>query len=376
MIYLTYNDPPSGIYYSQVTDVCNFLNERANAKIRLVALISFRNFSENKKKIKAQLPHAIVIRMFPRVKFWKMNALILFFIFLFLDSKKVIARGPFACNLALDLKRIGVVKQVCFDGRGAYINEFNEYDVSGEALLRKQIVSMEKKSVIQSDSRIAVSYQLVNYWRQEFNYNSSNHYVIPCTLNSKFFEMSSDINSITKRKRELGFFENDVILVYSGSSALWQSLSKADDFLLTQLNSNPKIKILLLSKFIPNNMKSVKQFNNRVVLKWFNEDEVRDALSCCDYGILIREKSVTNKVSSPVKFAEYLACGLKIIISNEIGDYSDFVSKHNCGLVVGNFNTAVQLEKCSLEQKSSLRQLGLNYFSKIKYLDYYKKIVK
>ncbi len=40
MVFLTYNDSPGGIYFNQVTDVCRFLSEKLDVKIKLVALIS------------------------------------------------------------------------------------------------------------------------------------------------------------------------------------------------------------------------------------------------------------------------------------------------------------------------------------------------
>ena len=153
MIYLTYNDAPSGIYFSQVTDVCRFMNQKLHANIQLVALISRRDFLQNKRKIKAQLPDAIVIRMFPKVKFWKMNSWILFFLFLFLDSSKVMARGAFACNLALRMKKKSMVKKVCFDGRGAYTAELNEYDVVGVESVKKEIGEVEKDAVLNRDRK-------------------------------------------------------------------------------------------------------------------------------------------------------------------------------------------------------------------------------
>src|SRR5579872_2162145 len=107
MIYLTFNDAPSGIYFSQVTDVCRFLNSELNAKTRLVAFISFRNFFTNKKSIKAQMPGSIVIPMFPKLRNWKLNVVTLLVVFLFVNSKKVIARGPFAASMALMLRNTG-----------------------------------------------------------------------------------------------------------------------------------------------------------------------------------------------------------------------------------------------------------------------------
>jgi hypothetical protein len=80
-----------------------------------------------------------------------------------------------------------------------------------------------------------------------------------------------------------------------------------------------------------------------------------------DYGILIREQSVTNQVASPVKFAEYLACGLQVLISEGIGDFTDFVKQQNCGKI---FNENIKIEPIPFTQKAKNHQLALQYFVK------------
>ncbi|MBK9639446.1 MAG: hypothetical protein IPO63_17200 [Bacteroidetes bacterium] len=54
--YLTYAEPPSGVFSSQVADVISFLNLKLNANIRLVAFISLHDFNKNRRKIKKELP--------------------------------------------------------------------------------------------------------------------------------------------------------------------------------------------------------------------------------------------------------------------------------------------------------------------------------
>ena len=80
MFYLTYNDPPSGIYFSQVTDVCRFLKNEMNVNIRLVTFISIRGFLKKRKRIKQELSDAMVLPMFPKVINWKLNKWMLFFL--------------------------------------------------------------------------------------------------------------------------------------------------------------------------------------------------------------------------------------------------------------------------------------------------------
>lgn len=374
MIYLTYNDPPSGIYFSQVTDVCNFLNRELNASVRLISFISVRNFFSNRSKIKKEFPAAFVLPMFPTIRFWKFNIFFLFFLLLFIPDKKVIARGPFAAGLCLMLKRIGFFQKVIFDARGAYTAELNEYNVTDDEKVKRDIFQIEKNAVLNSDFRISVSNALIDYWKEKFGYSGNEHVVIPCTLNSKYFNVFPDLKIINEKRKDLGFADEEIVLAYSGSNAGWQSLEMVDDFLYRQMKSNARIKILFLLKFLPENMKIKKEFGDRIVCKWLKEDEVAEMLSICDYGILIREKSVTNKVSSPVKFAEYLAAGLKILISDGVGDYSEFVLKHNCGMLCDR-NENIILNKIQYEEKIKIARLAIENFSKSNFINQYRQVL-
>ena len=127
MIYLTYNDQPSGVYFSQVTDVCNYVNRKFDCNIRLVALISARGFLANKKEITRNFSKAIVLPMFPKQKYWRRNKLILKCLFLFIGKQNCWCRGIFATNLAIELKNKGWLNKIVFDGRGAYEAEYKEY---------------------------------------------------------------------------------------------------------------------------------------------------------------------------------------------------------------------------------------------------------
>jgi len=364
MIFLTYNDSPSGVYSSQVIDVCKFLNKKFDAKVRLVSIISIRNFFRNKKKINSESSDAIVLPMFPKLGNWKWNIYLLALIFIFFRTKKIIARGPYAASLALSLKKAGIIKWVCFDSRGASAAEMNEYNVTNDPKIKKNIFFIEKNAVINSDFRIAVSLALVKYWNDTFAYNGKEHVIIPCTLNSGVFKNYPSLSVTSKTRNELGFREEDIVLVYSGSSAGWQSLKLVDIFLYNQMTQKKNIKVVFLVKDLPIGMRIMNDYKNRIVCMWMKEAKVPDVLSSCDYGILLREKSVTNKVSSPVKFAEYLSCGLKIIISNEIGDYTEFVRVNDCGFVLHDMNQSLHLSPIPYIEKQKLNLLAVNNFSK------------
>lgn len=59
-------------------------------------------------------------------------------------------------------------------------------------------------------------------------------------------------------------------------------------------------------------------------------------LNAADLGIILRDNVMTNRVASPTKLGEYLLAGLPVLASDHIGDYSDFIRRHNLGFIVDN----------------------------------------
>ena len=361
MIYLTYADQPSGVYSSQVVDVCNFLNESHNAQIRLVSFISLHNFSHNRQKIKREMPSAIVLPMLPRMTSFDFNTLMLFFVLLFLNQRSVIARNVLAARIALRLKSILKLK-VCFDGRGAIAAEWNEYQVVPLQEWKNSIHTWEKSVVLNADFRIAVSEELVKYWNERYGYSENKHVVIPCTLNTSFRPEILKQEEIENARKKMKFNADDIILVYSGSTAGWQSFDLLQGFLQKIINNNKNIKVLFLSEKDKNVDQLKTEFPDKIFQTFVKHSEVSGILKSCDIGILIREKSVTNQVASLTKFAEYLSVGLPVIISEGIGDYTSFVKQNDCGWVLDE--SPLQLNRLNISERNRLLQLVNDHFTK------------
>lgn len=361
MIYLTYADQPSGVYSSQVVDVCNFLNESHNAQIRLVSFISLHNFSHNRQKIKREMPSAIVLPMLPRMTSFDFNTLMLFFVLLFLNQRSVIARNVLAARIALRLKSILKLK-VCFDGRGAIAAEWNEYQVVPLQEWKNSIHTWEKSVVLNADFRIAVSEELVKYWNERYGYSENKHVVIPCTLNTSFRPEILKQEEIENARKKMKFDADDIVLVYSGSTAGWQSFDLLQGFLQKIINNNKNIKVLFLSEKDKNVDQLKTEFPDKIFQTFVKHSEVSGILKSCDIGILIREKSVTNQVASPTKFAEYLSAGLPVIISEGIGDYTSFVKQNDCGWVLDE--SPLQMNRLNISERNRLLQLVNDHFTK------------
>lgn len=326
---MTFNDSPGGIYKSQVIDVVKLYQENG-INANLIAFVSIRNYINDRNEIKSLLPKSMVFPLFPKLRFWKLNKFWLIFLN-FNSATVVIARNVFAFNLLLGKK----IKRLIYDGRGAAHAEQLEYDIYNGTGIENSIYDLELSAVKLSDYRIAVSSKLVDYWVQKFSYVPGREVVIPCTVSNDFNSERNEykINII---KRDLGIKRNDIVLIYSGSIAEWQSFNALLTTIFNLLHCNQNFKMIFLSKS-HNAIKKIKnQFPGRIFQFFVPYEEVPIYLDIAHFGLLIRDHTITNKVSSPVKCAEYLSRGLKIIISSEVGDYSEEIFQNNLGFVIDN----------------------------------------
>lgn len=356
--YLTLGDKYSGIFSGQVVDVCNLLSEKTGIKVKLISFISIRNYWKEKRKINHVYPNSIVLPLVPKLRNWKYNIILLFFVSIQKSYDTIICRNSIPAYLGLILKKKAFVKKIILDCRGAEYEQYIEYNMLSDKILEENLKQIESYVVNNVDYRIAVSEKLVDYWRSTFEYSKSDHIVIPCTLNRNH----ENIETSKFNRVNFGFKNNDVVLVYCGSVSGWQSFDKMFKFVRGQLNQNKYIKLLLLTKEVDVVKSLMKEFPNRIICKWCSNEEVIQMITMGDYGLIIRENSITNNVASPVKFAEYLFAGLRIIMSEKIGDYNLFLKENNCGIV----DTEVEsfLYKISNKERAVNRKIALENFSK------------
>lgn len=381
ILYLTYNDQPSGVYWSQVTDVVEYLNTLGSGKVKLVALVSGRDFLKTRRAIKAHSPSAWVLPMVPTMKRWKKNTGILVWVCRLLRPTGIICRGPFATWMALCMRERGLTKKVCFDGRGAYAAEWEEYRIIDDDALIAQFRPLENEAVNTSDFRLAVSNALVAHWRERYGYKGDAHVVVPCTLGkdvataphtnvtSSAVEMSHLTSHPPKLHSEGGphtpqLSEAPVRLVYSGSTAGWQSFELLNGLLRKVLDAQPNVHVLFLSKRDANNGALEAAYPGRVEVKWLDHAQVAQALATCDYGIMVRERTITNMVASPTKFAEYLSNGLRVITNEGLGDFSELVRKEGLGIVLRDTEPLPLLAPVEGPERERLIRFAMERFTK------------
>jgi hypothetical protein len=365
ILYLTYNDQPSGVYWSQVVDVVAHLNTLEGPPVKLVALVSGRGFLATRRSIRQRSPGAWVLPMVPGMRRWRSNTMLVNSVFRLLRPTGVQCRGPFATWMALRARDRGLVQRVVFDGRGAYAAEWEEYRIIDDAGFIASVRPVEQEALLRSDFRIAVSHALVSHWRERYGYTGNEHVVVPCTLANGWRPV--DANAVRRKEGSVG-------LVYSGSSADWQSFSLLQQMLDRWLGERQDLRVLFLSRNDPNIDALAQRHPGRVEVKWLDHSKVAEAMAQCDYGIMVRDNTITNQVASPTKFAEYLACGLRVITNADLGDLSAAVVEQDLGLVVRGQGSP-HLPALSDEQRARSRAFAKAHFTKEAYRREYLRLL-
>jgi glycosyltransferase involved in cell wall biosynthesis len=271
-----------------------------------------------------------------------------FFILGFVSVKKIVkenkiqilhARSLFPAILSCLLKIFSLNKiKIIYDNRGVYIDEMIEKKKwKKNGLKEKFFRQVENFLERRSDWIVVVSNRFKSHLSRKQNANiSSKISVIP---NRTLVDMDIDLTHKSNNK---------IILVYSGSFAIWQNTSETKKLLIQAINSFDEVMFKIISyekdKFLSLFSQESELLHKTDIIS-VEPVKVKEELSRCNCGILLRENNLINNVASPLKFAEYLAAGLPVLLSEGVGDTESIVQQYNVGVIIKNNDYITALEE-------------------------------
>ncbi len=129
---------------------------------------------------------------------------------------------------------------------------------------------------------------------------------------------------------------NKFVVCYLGSLAWYQmpELSLRVFRLIHQLRDDAHFLAITTQ---PEKMEQIVRENGIAegdfTIRSFPQSEVPRWLVTADLGLMLRKQDAVNRAASPVKFGEYLAAGVPVVISQGVGDSSDLVRENQLGCV-------------------------------------------
>lgn len=390
-IFLLYEGLPPTIIESQVLAHVRSMNDVGmNMEVWSFA-VTRQAYAEGL----AALPHlnnsfpSVKIRLFRGVKpalpmSERCNALVLIWWLWWLKARPsfIHARTEHATAIAGLAKRAMQYKLI-WDARGDSVSEFQETSKN----LRKPwrwlapLKTRALKKRLQSSNRncdaaIFVSDALRRLQGSELSINRT--LVVPCLADDSLFFYSQELRE--EARKMLGYSASDIVIIYVGSTSIWQCVPETVALMTRALSLNTACKALIITpdrgafkNAFPINIQA------RVCIKSGRLSEVNRYLNAADFGVLLRKNNPINWVASPVKFAEYSLTGLIVITSDAIEQVNVIGELIKSTMNADEFINVIKNQCSSSINRLTLSSESKKYLSRQYYkndlLNFYNKII-
>ena len=224
---------------------------------------------------------------------------------------------------------------------------------------------LESLALSVSNKIIFVSQDMKKYVEQKYHKNYKKSIVVPCISEFTYDGSNKEKDSF----------------VYIGGMSAWQRVDKMMQMFNTICTFKPEAKFYIATleiEIAKNLMKKFidLEFQNRVIILSIEDrSKITKFLSTKEYGFLIRDDIVVNQVSSPIKLAEYLSCGVNVIISSALDFYATEVENYKAGIKISDIEDINAVKSfCINIQNAEI--LYRKYFSKEQHQTSYTKLME
>ena len=202
--------------------------------------------------------------------------------------------------------------------------------------------------------------------------------VIPCCVDLKRFRI--DPEKSRNEMREKLKIKDRFVIVYVGSFGGFYMTRETADFFHSAKKNDPQTFALILTQSDPEMIAPLLRERGFSPEDYFIRkvppSEIPNYLSSADAALSFIKPSYSKLASSPTKNAEYLACGLPLIVNDKVGDTKEQVEDDRTGVVIGEFSASefenalkkideiradgesIQRSKDSAEKRFDLEKVG------------------
>ena len=198
--------------------------------------------------------------------------------------------------------------------------------------------------MIKIKKSIFVTNKMKNFYFEKYNYRKK-------LENSLIFPI---VDTTIREKieiKKLNYLKDKVVFIYSGGLAKWQNISLMLDIISNAQNENYFYIFLTGQKKEMSELLISKKINpNIYLLETVEPEELGNYYEIANYGFILRDDHILNRVANPTKLGEYLEYGIIPIVKlEELGDYKEMGYEY---LKLEEFNN-------NLMKKKSLKNIKL-----------------
>ncbi len=253
------------------------------------------------------------------------------------------ARSHIPATIGLALKKQLGVKLI-FDIRGLMAEEYvDAKHWKKDSLPFRLTKTVERRALAAADGVVTLTetiWPIIKEW-DGLRGRSLPHEVVPCCANLQAFNFSPGEREM--RRAELGLGDQ-LTVVYCGSIDGWYLTEEMADFFAQVLRENTTAHFLWLTPVkherIAGLMRSRGIPESNYTIKAVASADVPSYLAAGDIGLAFIRACFSKLASSPTKNAEYLGCGLPLIINAGVGDSDALITDWKIGALVENLTDA------------------------------------
>lgn len=257
------------------------------------------------------------------------------------NIEMVHARSHIAARIGLALKRRFGLKLI-FDVRGLMADEYVDAGHWQKDSIYYSITkASERKALSAADGVVTLTEAIWPFIEKSDGLRERQvvHEVVPCCADLDLFTFKPQER--VRLRKELGV-EDRFVIVYSGSIDGWYLTEEMADFFVTLRQSEPRAHLLWLTTGSHARIRELMHARGMTTRDYTvhtaSTRDVPSYLSASDAGLAFIKPCFSKLASSPTKFAEYLACGLPIVINRGIGDSDSLAQEHKIAAMVSDFN--------------------------------------
>lgn len=252
--------------------------------------------------------------------------------------KVVHSRSSIPAAMALAISTVCRIKFL-YDADARLSEEYTDTGHwSRESRAFKVTAWVEAQARKRAHSIVVLSEKLRDDFRQEFDVSAPIE-VIPCCVNIEAFQF----NPATREscRRELSIVD-ERLFVYVGKAGARCLVDEMFDFFKVAQAHIGSARLLILSGEEPEVFHQIAErqevSRDQYCVKYVGREKVSEYLAASDTGLAFIRSAECERGSSPIKIGEYLAAGLPVVMTERIGDYSEWVAQHNLGAVIGTLD--------------------------------------
>lgn len=333
------------VFDSQVLELIISLNDKQIFR-NIYLLLGIQNKLQIKAVFKKKIPSEI------KIIFYKTYPNYPFFNFLLRKEisnkiKKLICEDLVIHTreeiIAWHLKKILKNNNILPDIRGANAEEVKEN--RNLSLLQKYLklynYNKALKNLTEFKKITAVSESLKKYLIRMYNLKPEKIVVTHDLAGKNFY---FNLKQRIKIRKSLNINSEDTLFIFSsGLLQDWQNIES--------------IKILADKGWKVLNLSKIKIKHNNVINKFVEYKNVASYLNAADIAIVWSTKRIVTEVRSPVKFGEYICCGLPIVANDSVDLITDYIKNTSYGLLLENLS---ELNRENVKRLLSLKRQNIS----------------